>query len=120
MGVAKSGFSFFWTTGSIEAIAMSLFAVGLTLLVLSTFQYNGKAATVPVLNLNSANVPVVKFEKKWKTQLKDLPMGYSSTTMEVNNNTLYVVNGGDVGNAILKFDLQGNYLGEYPGWYNCP
>ena len=63
---------------------MSVLAVSLTLLVISTFHYNGKAATVPVLNTR-ANVPVVKFEKKWKTQLQDLPMGYSSTTMEVHN-----------------------------------
>ena len=33
---------------------------------------------------------------------------------------MYVLNGANVGNSILKFDLEGNYLGQYPGWYNFP
>ena len=31
-----------------------------------------------------------------------------------------MANGANVGNAVLKFDLEGNYLGEYPGWFNFP
>ena len=47
-------------------------------------------------------------------------MAYGSTSMAMHNETVYVLNGGDVGNYVEKFSSGGNYSGEYPGWYNWP
>jgi len=62
----------------------------------------------------------VTLVRRWKTTLEQLPMGYSSATFTIAKDIIYVVNGANVGNAVLKFDLEGNYLGEYPGWFNFP
>lgn len=40
--------------------------------------------------------------------------------MAVHNNSIFVLNGAEVGNYVLQFDLEGNYTGEWPGWYNWP
>jgi len=54
------------------------------------------------------------------TTIEDLPIAYSSTTFTIADDVIYVVNGANVGDAILKFDTNGNYLGEYPGYFNFP
>jgi len=58
--------------------------------------------------------------RRWKTTLEQFPMGYSSASFTIAKDIVYVVNGANVGNAVLKFDLEGNFLGEYPGWFNFP
>ena len=75
-------------------------------------------------------------------------MGYGSVSLSIHNGTIFVLNGAEVrsfwsqlfvsflhvgkillypirtlpqvGNYVEQFDLQGNYLGEWPGWYNWP
>ena len=74
-------------------------------------------------------------------------MGYSSASLAVQNGTIFVLNGAEVGfqaeatwqhvshlirwpnilitfnqvgNYVEQFDLAGNYQGEWPGWYNWP
>ena len=61
-------------------------------------------------------------------------MGYSSVSLAVQNGTIFVLNGAEVGfqakaalelfnqvgNYVEQFDLEGNYQGEWPGWYNWP
>ena len=64
--------------------------------------------------------PNLELEYSFKTTIEDYPMGYSSASFAISNEILYVLNGANVGNYILKFDLEGNYLGQYPGWYNFP
>ena len=75
--------------------------------------------------------PSLTFERRWKTKLDDgsacpdgghgESCGYGTASMAISKDVIYVLNGaGGYGNAILRFDLQGNYLGEYPGWYNWP
>ena len=64
--------------------------------------------------------PSIELELSFKTTLDEYEMGYSSASFTVSEDTIYVVNGANVGNAILKFDLAGHYLGEYAGWFNFP
>ena len=64
--------------------------------------------------------PSIELELSFKTTLDEYEMGYSSASFTVSEDMIYVVNGANVGNAILKFDLAGHYLGEYPGWFNFP
>ena len=52
------------------------------------------------------------------TTIEDFPIAYSSSTFTIADDVIYVVNGANVGNAIVKFDTIGNYLGEYPGQNN--
>jgi len=47
-------------------------------------------------------------------------MNYESHSFYIVRDTIYVLNGAEVGNAVLQFDLDGNYLGQMPGWYNFP
>ncbi|XP_023330182.1 uncharacterized protein LOC111702660 [Eurytemora carolleeae] len=47
-------------------------------------------------------------------------MGYSSASLKVSDDTVYVLNGAGTGNAIVKFSLNGDYIGKIPGWYNWP
>ena len=68
----------------------------------------------------SSGSPSLQLEQKFKTTLDDYLMGYSSASFDISEETIYVVNGANVGNAILKFNMEGEYLGEYPGWYNFP
>ena len=42
-------------------------------------------------------------------------MAYGSVSFDKQGDTLYVLNGGDVGNYVEKFTSKGNYSGEYPG-----
>jgi len=64
--------------------------------------------------------PSVELEYTFKTTIEDYAMGYSSASFAISDDIVYVLNGANVGNYILKFDLAGNYLGQYPGWYNFP
>ena len=65
-------------------------------------------------------VPSIEKELSFKTTLADYPMGYSSASFAISNDVIYVVNGANVGNYVLKFDLNGTFLEQYPGWYNFP
>mgnify|MGYP001179189509 CR=1 FL=1 len=56
----------------------------------------------------------------FKTTLANYSLAYSSASFAVHKDVIYVANGANVGNAVLKFGLNGTYLGEYPGWYNFP
>lgn len=47
-------------------------------------------------------------------------MGYSSASFAIAGDTVYVVNGANVGNAVLKFDLEGNFQEQFAGWFNFP
>ena len=64
--------------------------------------------------------PSIEKELSFKTTLADYPMGYSSASFAISNDVIYVVNGANVGNYVLKFDLNGTFLEQYPGWYNFP
>merc|ERR1719458_1467858 len=64
--------------------------------------------------------PTISFQRRWKTKLQNFPMGYSSASLAVQNGTIFVLNGAEVGNYVEQFDLTGNYQGEWPGWYNWP
>jgi hypothetical protein len=90
---------------------MALLGVALTLNILSL---------VTSLPLQTKNGPNLNFQRRWKTKLQNFPMAYGSTSMAKQNGTIYVLNGGDVGNYVEKFSSSGNYSGEYPGWYNWP
>ena len=90
---------------------MALLGVALTLNILSL---------VTSLPLQTKNGPNLNFQRRWKTKLQNFPMAYGSTSMAMQNGTIYVLNGGDVGNYVEKFSSSGNYSGEYPGWYNWP
>ena len=68
----------------------------------------------------AAGNPSIELELSFKTTLDEYPMAYSSASFTISDDIIYVVNGANVGNAILKFDLTGKYLGEYPGWFNFP
>jgi len=70
--------------------------------------------------LISAKLPTIEKELVFKTTLTNYSMGYSSGSFTISKDVIYVANGANVGNSILKFDLNGTYLGEYPGWYNFP
>jgi len=66
-------------------------------------------------------VPSITLEYSFKTTLDDfMGIGYSSASFAIADDIVYVLNGANVGNAVLKFDQAGNYLGEYAGWYNFP
>jgi len=71
-------------------------------------------------SLLTSAVPTINLEFSFKTTLEDYPMGYSSASFAISDDTVYVLNGANVGNAVVKFDLLGNYVEEYPGWYNWP
>jgi len=62
----------------------------------------------------------VKLVRRFKTTLDTFPIGYISSSFYIVGDTIFVLNGANVGNAVLQFDLEGNYLGEMPGWYNFP
>jgi len=47
-------------------------------------------------------------------------MNYGSASVRVADDQVFVLNGADSGNEIVRFDLTGDYLGKYPGWYNWP
>ena len=65
-------------------------------------------------------------------------MDYTSVSLAVQNGTIFVLNGDvkmvgfeakakttftkccQVGNYIEQFDMAGNSLGEWPGWYHWP
>merc|ERR1712223_452479 len=64
--------------------------------------------------------PTISFQRRWKTKLQNFPMGYGSVSLSIHNGTIFVLNGAEVGNYVEQFDLHGNYLGEWPGWYNWP
>jgi len=66
------------------------------------------------------STPNITFVKRWKTKLQNYPLAYSTTSLAVHNNTIFVLNGAEVGNSVEQFDLEGNYLGQWPGWYNWP
>ena len=76
-------------------------------------------------------IPSITFERRWKTKLDDgsgcpgggngESCGYGRASMTISKYIIYVLNGaGGYGNAILTFDLKGNFLREYSGWYNWP
>ena len=64
--------------------------------------------------------PSIELELSFKTTLDEYEMGYSSVSFTISDDIIYVVNGANFGNAILKFDLAGHYLEEYPGFFNFP
>jgi len=69
---------------------------------------------------NEVTLPKLQFERKWKTKINHTVMGYGSVSMEIEGDTVFVLNGAEVGNAIVLFGLDGVYKGEFPGWYNWP
>ena len=75
---------------------------------------------ITFLTLTVEGSPSIELELSFKTTLDDYQMAYGSASFAISDDILYVVNGANVGNAILKFDLTGKYLGEYPGWFNFP
>ena len=83
---------------------------------------NNREKVLIFLSLLSAleAVPSIEKELSFKTTLADYPMGYSSASFAISNDVIYVVNGANVGNYVLKFDLNGTFLEQYPGWYNFP
>ena len=64
--------------------------------------------------------PSIEKELTFKTTLSNYSMSYSSASFFISDDIIYVVNGANVGNYVLKFDMNGSYLGDYPGWYNFP
>ena len=64
--------------------------------------------------------PSLQLDYSFQTTIEEYPMGYSSASFAISKDIVYVLNGANVGNNILKFDLLGNYIGQYPGWYNFP
>jgi len=58
--------------------------------------------------------------RRFKTTLEYFPMSYDSISFYIVRDTIYVLNGAEVGNAVLQFDMEGNYLGQMPGWFNFP
>jgi len=77
-------------------------------------------ASVYCIPTQTRTVPNLDFQRRWKTKLHNSPMSYGSVSMAPFNGTIYVLNGGDVGNYVEKFSMAGNYSGEYAGWYNWP
>ena len=73
-----------------------------------------------LLSLLVEGSPSIELELSFKTTLDEYEMGYSSASFTIADDIIYVVNGANVGNAILKFDLAGHYLDQYPGWFNFP
>ena len=71
-------------------------------------------------SLPGPSSPSIEEVLTFKTTLANYSMGYSSASFAVHKDVIYVANGANVGNAVLKFGLNGSYLGEYPGWYNFP
>merc|ERR1711936_1303661 len=64
--------------------------------------------------------PSIELESTFKTTIDEYEMAYSSASFTISDDIIYVVNGANVGNAVLRFDLTGKYLGEFPGWFNFP
>jgi len=92
------------------------------LLFLASLSLSRAAPSPPSSHLPSSpfSPPNISFQRRWKTKLQNFPMGYSSASLAVQNGTIFVLNGAEVGNYVEKFDLSGNYQGEWPGWYNWP
>ena len=90
-------------------------AMLLQLLVLSTI-----ICLVPALPSQGRIGPEPSFQRRWKTKLQNFRLSYGSVSMAMHDDTLFVLNGGDVGNYVEKFSSTGNYSGEYAGWYNWP
>ena len=78
------------------------------------------AGLASAASLPGPGSPMIEKVLTFKTTLANYSMGYSSASFAVHKDVIYVANGANVGNAVLKFDLNGTYLGEYPGWYNFP
>jgi len=78
------------------------------------------AGLASAASLPSQGSPNIEKVLTFKTTLANYSMGYSSASFAVHKDVIYVANGANVGNAVLKFGLNGTYLGEYPGWYNFP
>ena len=78
------------------------------------------AGLASAASLPSQGSPNIEKVLTFKTTLANYSMGYSSASFAVHKDVIYVANGANVGNAVLKFGLNGSYLGEYPGWYNFP
>ena len=70
---------------------------------------------ISVLLLTVEGSPSIEHELSFKTTLDDYQMAYGSASFTISDDILYVVNGANVGNAILKFNLTGKYLGECCG-----
>ena len=79
-----------------------------------------RVISIFLLFLLAEGSPSIELELSFKTTLDEYEMGYSSVSFTISDDIIYVVNGANVGNAILKFDLAGHYLEEYPGWFNFP
>merc|ERR1712215_630657 len=79
-------------------------AMLLQLLVLSTI-----ICLVPALPSQGRIGPEPSFQRRWKTKLQNFPMSYGSVSMAMHDDTLFVLNGGDVGNYVEKFSSSGNY-----------
>jgi len=78
-------------------------------------------AFIPQNNAFNGALPSLELKTRWKTTLEETEfMGYSSNSFTISDNIIYVLNGANIGNAVLKFDLEGSYIGEYPGWFNWP
>merc|ERR1719300_2147804 len=81
------------------------------------FQCSGKS-------IASFSLPTISFQRRWKTKLEvwKTGMDHTSVSLAVQNGTIFVLNGDVkmVGNYIEQFDMAGNSLGEWPGWYHWP
>ena len=80
---------------------------------------NIKTILLTILWLNIKGRPSIELEFSFKTSLENYDAFDASFT--IADDIIYVVNGDNGGNAIRKFDLEGNYLEKYPGrWFNFP
>ena len=54
------------------------------------------------------NLPSLQLERRWKTKLApEVYEGYDSASFQIMSDIVYVINGGEVGNDIVMFDLEG-------------
>ena len=63
--------------------------------------------------------PSIEREFSFKAALDTLE-SHNVASFTISDDLIYVVSGGDIGNAIIKFDLEGHFLERYPGWFNFP
>ena len=63
-----------------------------------------------VLILLVEGSPSIELELSFKTTLDQYEMAYTSASFTISDDIIYVVNGANVGNAILKFDLAGSVV----------
>lgn len=75
-----------------------------------------------VLNSNVPEQVSIAFEKRWDPKVLSFPgiLGYGSASFALCDQTIFVLNGANIGNYIAKFSLGGEWDGTCPGFYNLP